>query len=221
MCRADIESPYFDGDKFDPKEYTDDIPYFHDHGSSCYNCEVVRFASEQIRILISHENDLRHNRITWFSNIEGFLWLSFAAVISEEVGWQNGFWLLIVIPLIGILICFSAISAICDADNAVKLLVKKWRTIQTDQPRSPYTVIPVMGLSSEERKLCVCQSSRECCNRRLCCCCRVSVPRWHFALFVLVGWILGLTGVVLTKRGVWGQYLQVIGNETASATELG
>ena len=131
---------------------------------------------------------MRHNRITWFANIEGFLWLSFAAVISEKVGWDNGFWLLIVIPIIGILICLSAISAIWDADHAVEVLLKKWNTIHEDQPESPYAAIPVIGLTFEELKR----------DRPS------SIPRWHFALFVLIGWSVGLTGVVVTKIGpIW------------------
>ena len=74
--------------------------------------EHIEFASGRIYDLIEQENGLRNNRMMWFANIEGFLWLSFAAVISKEVGWENGFWLLIAILTIGILVCLSAISAI-------------------------------------------------------------------------------------------------------------
>jgi len=55
-----------------------------------------------------------------------------------------------------------------------------------DQSESPYVVIPVIGLSYEEQKL----------DRPS------SIPRWHFALYVLMGWIFGLLGVVLTKIGL-------------------
>ncbi len=126
---------------------------------------------------------MRHNRITWFANIEGFLWLSFAAVISQEVGWQDGFWLLIVIPIIGVFLCLSAISAIWNADAAIELLLEKWRIIQDRQSESPYAVIPVIGLSNKELKA------------------RKRTPRWHFALFVLLGWIFCLIGVLVTHTG--------------------
>ena len=152
---------------------------------SCHGCCVVKFASERIQTLISDENGLRHNRITWFANIEGFLWLSFAAVISEQVGWDNGFWLLIIIPIIGILVCLTAISAIWDADHACEVLLKKWSDIQAHQSESPYATIPVVGLTFKELKLDRPSSIPRC--------------RWHFALFVLVGWSFGFIGVVVTK----------------------
>lgn len=192
MLNHDIEhSLFFDGDKFYPDKYSVLVGSHFPKGqyhepSNCYDCCVVKFASERIQTLISQENGLRHNRITWFANIKGFLWLSFAAVISEKVGWDNGFWLMVLIPIIGICVCLTAISAIGDADHAVKLLLKKWRTIQEDQSESPYVVIPVIGLSYEEQKL----------DRPS------SIPRWHFALYVLTGWIFGLIGVVLTKIGL-------------------
>ncbi len=115
--------PYFDGDKFNPTEYKNLVEgqfcqFSADHNNhalcDCSGCSVIKFASERIHTLILQENGLRHNRITWFANIEGFLWLSYAAVISQDQdqdnGWEDEFWLLIVIPIIGIFVCLSAIS---------------------------------------------------------------------------------------------------------------
>lgn len=183
---------YFDGDEFDPKKYTTLIqcqPKHHDVNvpnhqvSNCDGCTVTKYASERIHALISHENGLRHNRITWFANIEGFLWISFATVISEVVGSDDDkFWLLVIIPIIGILVCLSAISAIRDADAAAELLLQKWRIIQEHSPKSPYAVIPVIGLSYDESR-----------GKRTC-----SIPRWYFSLFVLIGWLASLIDVIVT-----------------------
>ncbi len=175
--------PYFDGDRFNPYEYTSLVGHL---SRGELDDDQIKFASDRIQTLIADENGLRHNRMTWFANIEGFLWLSFAAVISQDVGWQDGFWLLIAIPTIGILVCLSAISAISDADTAVELLLEKWRTIQEHLSESPYAVIPVIGLSNEEL-----YAKRK----------RTSIPRWHFALFVLLGWICCLIGVAVTRTG--------------------
>jgi hypothetical protein len=156
-------------------------PYIHKCDRGCE--AVVKLASERIHDLIAEENGLQHNRMTWFANIEGFLWLSFAAAISNQVGWENGFWLMVVIPIIGILVCLSAISAIQDADHAIEMLLKNWSVIQSHHPEpknSIYTEIPVIGLSKKDHPY-------------------QSIPRWHFALFVLVGWSFGLVGVVVTK----------------------
>lgn len=100
---------YQDGDPFDKSKYENLVDmllpqnHWNHESDSCHDCCLVKFASERIHDLISEENSLVHNRITWFANIEGFLRLSFAAVISEKVGWDKGFALLICIPVIGIL----------------------------------------------------------------------------------------------------------------------
>ncbi len=193
MCGPDIEegqSPYHDGYEFKKQDYEKRIEELLPTrkltvNDRCYNCDAIKFASERIHTLIVDENGLRHNRMTWFANIEGFLWLSFAAVISEKVGWENGFWLMILIPIVGILVCLSAISAILDADYACNILVKKWRVLQNHERCwcSVYTEIPVVGLSNDEMK----QGDR------------IHIPRWNFALFILLGWIFGLIGIVVTK----------------------
>ena len=121
----------------------------------------------------------------WFANIEGFLWLSFAAATREQVVWEKGFWLMILIPCVGILVCLSAISGIRDADHAVRLLLKKWRIIQKHKPESPYAVIPVLGASYDELE-------KD----------RISIPRWHFALYMFIGWICCLIGLLVTKFGL-------------------
>ena len=40
--------------------------------------------SQRIQILISHENELRNNRMSWFGTLEGFLWLSFAYLLTTD-----------------------------------------------------------------------------------------------------------------------------------------
>jgi len=80
----------------------------------------------------------------------------------------------------------SAISAIYDSDRAVKPLQKKWSIIQNHQSTNPYVLFPVLGLSNGELKSEV----------------TISIPRLHFAIFLLLGWVSALIVLVATKAGV-------------------
>ena len=185
---------YFDGDEFDLVAYKKLIENEKTKAQwSKNNYDMVKFASERIHSIISEENALRNNRMTWFASIEGFLWLSFAAATRETKNCEPGlWWLFILIPIIGILICISAISVLWDADYATEVLFMKWRVIQEcHSSQSAYTHIPVLGLSYKEVR------AKGIHNQN------IGMPHWQFVLFVLVGWVLGLVGVIVTKIVIW------------------
>lgn len=169
----------------------------HPYSHKCGSCEAVKFASERIHTLIAEENGLRNNRMTWFANIEGFLWVSFAALLATVGGREEKeegsfpkpvwFWLMFILPIIGVLICVFTIVLICDAGVAVRTLQTRWTEIQGLSNNCLYGTFPVVGLTYDELDNCTPISLG---------CLRYKV--W-FTLVILAGWIACLVGVTLVS----------------------
>ena len=135
-----------------------------------------------IQSLICHENMLRNNRMTWFCTLQGFLWLSFAALHDNSASCKQGAYLLRMLPIIGFAICFFAVSAIWDADKAVGILFQRWKIYKMSTGLQYYPR-PVIGMEP-----------RPACHEG-----KFSVPKWWFPLPILYCWVVSFVFVLHIK----------------------
>lgn len=140
---------------------------------------VERFA-QCIQSLLCHENELRNNRMTWFGTLQGFLWLSFAA-LHDETRCKQAHYLFWLLPALGIAICLGALSGIRAADRAVEVLFQRWKIYKANCGLEYYER-PVAGLEPQQER-------------------SVAIPsRWFFPILISAGWVSCLVLVSTSLR---------------------
>ena len=73
--------------------------------------------------LLTKESELRGRRIAWFGTLQGFLWLSLAAILDNEWSATHGFWLIMIVAALGLAVSLAILcagTAIPKIRNALK-----------------------------------------------------------------------------------------------------
>ncbi len=60
---------------------------------------------------LAKEVEIREQRMTWFGALQGFLWLSLSATLDNKWSCKQGFWLIIVVALVGLFVSFVIMYA--------------------------------------------------------------------------------------------------------------